>query len=559
MSTTLAVFINEDLDYVKKECDELISLFGDERLELITLLNPDVDKVINTLQSTKNKLTGFHFSGHSDNEGLELYMSTFAHGKGLMPYLNNFPSLKFVFINGCCNSEMIYQLNQIPVVIGTQTDIGDQTATEFAINIYQHLIQKKGEIQESFDDAKNIMATIEDNSVALDIIERPRGVVPTQQVDFPDIDYNCWLLLHLKEETSYLTMTYDHLIKQTRFAYNIEQAFKSIQPEGFDMQFRLPFYFPANFTERFKKFFIKSFDEDEKDCSKIGIDRFLEMRQLYGQFMLFIRSITFGIIRKNYNFKEKDGILDLLNILILYKHGDTDKLEIVQASVELIKELNERLCNQLPEGKSRQLCKDISKIDEDLLIALCETFNNQSPGRDEFYMADRLFEEFIKQAFFLTKYNIESIRTIQFSNYPHFPKPDYCISKIEFVLDPLLQHKYFNGSQKKFSLNSPGNYHLASVFLVDQHGDYRLNLTPFMIDLNSLVRASIDFPHADFYYMNFYRQEDSIFSYIKNSSLSSNIDNIGGKELSPESIEIIQAMIIHYIEKVDEPSDMVSD
>jgi len=109
----------------------------------------------------KNRIAIIHFAGHAD-EGRLRFESEEGHEEEmnvdtLAGFLGTFSGLHLVFLNGCGTQVIVEKLlaSGIPVVIATQTQVGDQQAAKVAEEFYQG-IAGGYTIAESFEQARVI-------------------------------------------------------------------------------------------------------------------------------------------------------------------------------------------------------------------------------------------------------------------------------------------------------------------------------------------------------------------------------------------------------------------
>jgi hypothetical protein len=119
---------------------ELAPVHDAERIEFRSLGNTTLDDVYEEVSRSVRKLAIFHYSGHSDGDGLHLE-DTRGHKQSLATLLGSLPNLKLVFLNGCANYAQVDVLQQsgVRAIIATSVPIEDPKAVSFAQQFYQSL------------------------------------------------------------------------------------------------------------------------------------------------------------------------------------------------------------------------------------------------------------------------------------------------------------------------------------------------------------------------------------------------------------------------------------
>ncbi len=129
--------------------------------ELVIRTSATVADILDVFQDPLmgNRISIFHYGGHANGFSLLLESedgkSNMATNKeGLVPYLARQENLKLVFLNGCSSKEQANDLLKagISAVIGTTSEINDDTATQLATRFYSSLGDGSG-IDKAWADA----------------------------------------------------------------------------------------------------------------------------------------------------------------------------------------------------------------------------------------------------------------------------------------------------------------------------------------------------------------------------------------------------------------------
>lgn len=189
----LLVFSNDNISYLKQigiesnALERLIEPYAKKyELELIIKHYSESLEIIETLNVIQNRLVLFHFSGHSNNEQLNLDQGGLFN-KGLSKKLSECQKLKLVFLNGCSNAKIVENIankNELNV-IGTHSKVPDGLARQFSEAFYKNLIDKNMSVELSFMGAKTDLSTMSPSA--------SRSIDLDDQITLGDSNY--WFLV----------------------------------------------------------------------------------------------------------------------------------------------------------------------------------------------------------------------------------------------------------------------------------------------------------------------------------------------------------------------------
>ena len=141
-----------------REFIDALRFFGKPKIQAKVNFTPQysisVSDLTKDLLGYQNDLALFHFSGHSDQEGLifkdeefdEAYITDFFNA------INRGDTrLDCVVLNGCSNAKLVNRLSSVPVVIGTKSDILDRDAITFVNNFFNALIEGEATYEAAFE------------------------------------------------------------------------------------------------------------------------------------------------------------------------------------------------------------------------------------------------------------------------------------------------------------------------------------------------------------------------------------------------------------------------
>jgi hypothetical protein len=157
------------------------ALAGAERegiCEVVERANVSISDLFDVFQDKRyrNRIAVFHYGGHADGYQLLLESShstgmgnlsdknQSAHGSGLVAFLAKQKSLQLVFFNGCITHQQAAELSAagVPAVIGTQSEIDDDVATQLATRFYKGLGQQLS-LAQAWEEAQDEIRTMKGN------------------------------------------------------------------------------------------------------------------------------------------------------------------------------------------------------------------------------------------------------------------------------------------------------------------------------------------------------------------------------------------------------------
>ncbi len=158
-----------------------------DRGELIFNLIPSatIDEIFHKLNRFHNRITLFHYGGHSDSQTLDL-TDVPLQRKSLATFIGQEKNLKLVFLNACSNFQHVAALYKegVPAVIATSASISDQQAISLSVRFYQALASGRS-IGEAFSIAAEYVNNNErEELIGIREIERDIGFVKDKE-DFP--------------------------------------------------------------------------------------------------------------------------------------------------------------------------------------------------------------------------------------------------------------------------------------------------------------------------------------------------------------------------------------
>jgi hypothetical protein len=158
----LANDVQQPLDQLAEEENDVRNTLAEahdaERIEFRSLGSATLEKIYQDISQRSNrKIAIFHYSGHSNGDGLHLEDTT-AKKESLATLLGSAPNLKLVFLNGCANYGQVKVLHEsgVPAVVATSVPIQDAKARIFAKQFYAALTGGQS-IQSAYDIAVSFL------------------------------------------------------------------------------------------------------------------------------------------------------------------------------------------------------------------------------------------------------------------------------------------------------------------------------------------------------------------------------------------------------------------
>jgi hypothetical protein len=110
------------------------------KFQIRYLYEAKIEDIQNAIDETASRVVGFMYSGHANEQAID----TIGHGMsaiGLASQLGRCPNLIWVLLNGCCTGAHFeyFKVFSIPIFVGTQAPVNDQTATWFSTTFLQEL------------------------------------------------------------------------------------------------------------------------------------------------------------------------------------------------------------------------------------------------------------------------------------------------------------------------------------------------------------------------------------------------------------------------------------
>ncbi|MEM8909646.1 MAG: CHAT domain-containing protein, partial [Bacteroidota bacterium] len=128
--------------------------------EVVVIADATLEKIIEKFRDTRyrNRIAVFHFAGHANDYAIQLETkfreSHPLYASGFAEYLSTKKNLQLIFLNACSTFDQaeLFIQQGIPNAIVTETEVGDITAVEVAIQFYTSLYAGNT-IEEAYQEA----------------------------------------------------------------------------------------------------------------------------------------------------------------------------------------------------------------------------------------------------------------------------------------------------------------------------------------------------------------------------------------------------------------------
>ncbi len=508
--------------------------------------NIGFEKFKEYLTAYANKMTIFHFSGHHGNEQLQL-TDQLVNDAGVIKILNEAKRLKMVFLNGCCTDDILQQLSNVPIIIGTKKAVQDHHAKEISAKFYELLTQQLDnftdltKLKSCFEQAKGFSELAPKSTSTSPDTDANRDISERQSSTLPDTDY----ILQINEQAI------DFDIRVTYYAdlskYPVKDKYKAVIYEWFDTinitdakkpQEIFHSHYPKNFS-----YFLEQLSHEENltspASSTIGLERFNLIKSLFLALFDFLKNCAYSIL---WTILYKEPVKLPQEI----KQEIAKQLELSWYITSDEKSLLDRLTHL---GKLYQTIEELSQQDlstareffksshqfltlhsEKELSKWCEIFVEENNNKyfDAYYFlnAEKFLYFFVKYCSFLTDYQMASVYGSLFFKY-RIEGSSYHYQVRYFQKGPF-QDKVGN------EIFKDQIYDVYSILLKDKrtkdaNNPMILNLSPFYFD-NNLEDHSAD--QIDLMCYDFYTNTDGtiLASYRSLTNLNDPIHLVRDEE-----------------------------
>ncbi len=579
MDTVFLAFANSDTDKLHTLSEEDEKVYGvlsnykaSGAIDLIREQYATTNRLIETFRNFQDKLSVFLYSGHAGRDQLMLQDQN-ANAEGVAALLKRCPNIKLVILNGCSTAGQVNQLlnNGVPIVIATSSPVEDKSATQFSINFFTALAERKKTIEQAYKDGLAAAKVVTTSS-----INATRDISFASAVQSQPL----WGIFY-KEENQALLNWKLGVIEESPNSHAIynqyltRQVIESIKTKKIAAE---------NFCNKVDKWEISNnsrWETVDRICVRAKEIIAFSFVGVIG--IQLSKLMAIGSEENSENKKRKyikkcifiaERSLDLINFALLSKLWDCQKKEKIHFSTSQLQKLENyfNAAFEISASDKFDLLKSLypafesNKIDFPIseLSNLKEQMNDQGEMSQIFQVLDQLRQAvdkgeftrkesaeaerqlavFLKHVSFLVNYRMASIKRIGYNQVRN--------------TEPRFLHRFAAlGIDSKANVDAekvvytPQTVHTNSVLLY-KGDDYQesINLFPFVIDYNALT-----FEHGA--RICFYRSNDITDSSLEYLFLEDSTEiNIDFKGIAKKGVDFNELMmndekrIIHNLDNV---------
>lgn len=534
MSTLLLAFANsstnplptltEEFDGVS---DELRSKAVRGDFSIIADSNANRDRIIKNIRAYQNDISLFLFSGHAGPDQLSLTDGE-ADSDGIAGLLGKCKSLGLVILNGCSTAGQVKSLldSSIPVVIATSAPVGDQKAAKFSISFFREL-SKGISIREAFNhslEETRVYGQIQNVEIS------SRGLVTgDEKSDQPlwGIYYtpgneerlDSWRLPINATEAN--TADLNKEIKKALVAiarkYDISPSVNSVLerlPFTINEPIRNLFAIKAETQEDTRFYDTPSWERFQMIMyayrSLINLTTYVLLAELWDEGLKGTTTSTLpDDCRKPIEstfFAEKKGDTQLSNLALLRQLGEALKQK---QSPPFLTEIN-----GLFEDMEKEILK---KALEDLEARLIDQTDLKDSLQTEAAIlrlcldTEKSFSIVLFAFRFMVNYSLTSVKDIELLKYRYLKSQSY----VHQVVPLTIGYMVSKSSDNQYSSALPLD---TTSIIIHRHNEnlpqFSLNLSPFLIDKNALIKSH----KADLHYLLYFSAQQQVFCYRRANS-----------------------------------------
>jgi hypothetical protein len=541
----------------------------DHEVKIVPIFNTSIIDIQTAIKDFGDRLVAFMFSGHAG----QLEINTTGHSMsaiGLSNELSKCPNLKLVILNGCNSDGHIDHLNKasIPMIIATQSPIGDYKASIFSASFFTELTTGNT-LESSFDKALKNAQNYDNSSIAVNkSIEKTRFLNGMSSALS-----NQWLLLTENQKNNEWSI-FDEVKafkKSTKYKPNQKlQDFLFDSLKVIDEKIAETQSYSDSEGKILEKFppFISKYIHD-LCASKVGdfdtgqyfdqpdIFRLQKLSDFFTAIQEVLLCIVLAEIRELYmdakdivqgNSEHHFKLLQIPKFNKMTMLTDGIQLLIDSKSSLLINEIG-----KIDEPKRKQLIEIANyfeEVDNRIKIAEKELDNTEKLNIKHLYNLCENSEiklvSLLEITFFLVNYKFVSIKNITvFKNRAkRNPLFDFDLSVYEWQRPG--QEDPSNKAKKNLIEQVPDNFSVlvletsGNMWELIKKGQY-LNVSPFMIDKN-VVYEKATIPHISF--LDVYSDEELTYRSLFRRDVKNNIngDTVAMKDIFDD----LQSQFTHF-------------
>lgn len=500
---------NDSLHFLEEEYNLTKEILESEDvsdvLEIYSHLGVDREYMIDFLINYRERIVVFQYSGHASKDSLILE-NDLTNSRGILKLLTQCPKLKLIILNGCSTKSQVKaiaeEVKNIPIIISTNTKVGDQSASEYAKAFWRSFFSNEQTVEVAHNAGIGAATSIRDEiretrNAAFDEANETNDEQPFWDISYQDQIAPEWILA--KELPDDLAVPNKILRERLieAFSYQNEEFNTIIQEvplsEKEVRETKILEALPLPISDQLRKLFAKKsnrkVDEDHEFYNQYDS---LRLKQLVKTSKTLIETITFVHLAQiweiydNTNDEEDQMLLHLKQFFQLKKQ-EKQSFSLINLCYDINKyfERNGK-SNFLKEWETSDLPLKEDQFFNEAVEFIQQIGNNL--GKDvttkviEYCLeGERYLATIFSKLAFIINYRMVSIQGIDVKKYRHAPENSYYHNVVKLTSK---FGAHTNELKVKQEETTDPRFN-DSVFIERKSDGEYLNLTPFIIDQNS--------------------------------------------------------------------------
>lgn len=535
--TILLTFSNNMDDYLpnivaeqKAIKQELLDFEDKHYLQVRDLQHATTEEIFYHINRYHNRVAIWHYGGHADGRSIQLESEIgvvqSASVKGIAGLLGTQEGLKLVFLNGCATGGQVNALlkSGVKAVIATSVAINDKTAVDFATQFYQALARGSN-IREAFVKAKAFVETTQkttiqsieatrgfdfedekwQNTIPWGLYWRPEAEavldwkLPTQS--FFEINFSSDKLHQTKSEINSILV--DNTVKAIQNGEVVlqlvekikelrKQGDKKIKPTDAEKKDAIVRSYLAPISVQIRALFTEIYSQQNNEN---------RLRQLLITYRETLKLVAFTLLsdvwdRAHQQHLAEAKALDLSDFQRLQIEAFFSLNEHTQSTFDFFQLIN-ALLEIRNKNKIEFYIKGLNAYPngwtENTVLATANEHFKTIKSVLEDAVPSRLIEPYcvaseqeltnvLCELYFLVEYKMAVIKNIEVQQIKNLPPPSFKHTMVE------LDNNYNDVGEKDRSRELEKPTDMESVLIYQKNISDNLNLSPFVLDENALVR-----------------------------------------------------------------------